>query len=93
MVVIGTFEPKNLDGTFGPAVDFETYFEAEVEVEMPLNPPFDSAVDTQVTVRLNLGAWFSRPDGTVWDLSAIQGQLVEFEVEMDDGFEIEIDDD
>ena len=93
MVVIGTFEPRNPDGSFGTAQSFQTYFEAEVEIEMPLNPPFDSETDSEITVRLDPSLWFENADGTVWDLAALQNQLVEFEVEMDDGFSIEIDDD
>lgn len=92
MVVVGTFEPKNADGSFGAAVRFETYFEADIEVELILNPPFDTATDSEILVTLNPATWFLRGDGTVWDLSALQGQLVEFELEMDDGWEIEIDD-
>jgi len=92
LVVVGTFEPKNADGTFGAPVDFETYFEAEIEVELDLNPPFDTATDSEIVVRLDPARWFERGDGTVWDLSALQGQLVEFELEMEDGWEIEIDD-
>ncbi len=92
MVVVGTFEPKNADGTFGAPIDFETYFEADIEVELELNPAFDTATDSEILVTLNPAAWFVRGDGTVWDLSALQGQLVEFDLEMDDGWEIEIDD-
>jgi hypothetical protein len=93
MVVVGTFEPKNQDGTYGDPVDFTTYFEAEVEIELDLNPPFDSATDSEITVNLNLESWFKLPDGTVMDLAALQGQLVELEVDGEDGFEVEIDDD
>jgi len=92
MVVVGTFEPKNPDGTFGDPVPFTTYFRAEIEVEMTLSPPFDSATDTQIAVTLDPAAWFQRQDGTVMDLSALQDQLVEFEAEMEHGIEAEIDD-
>ena len=93
LVVIGTFEPRNPDGSLGAAEAFTTYFEAEVEVEIDLVPPFDTDTNTEISVRLNPEAWFVNPDGTVWDLAALQGQLVEFEIEMEDGFEIKIDDD
>lgn len=89
MVVVGTFTP---DG--GTARDFTTYFEAEIEVEMDLPPLVvtdGSSVDLVVT--LDPAAWFERSDGTVWDLSAIQDQVVEFELEFDDGLQVEIEDD
>ena len=52
--------------------------------------------DKIVTVTVDPLAWFIRPDGTVLDLSQFDfdatGQVVEFEVEMEDGFtEIEFD--
>jgi hypothetical protein len=92
MVIVGTFEPKNPDGSFGAAQSFETYFEAEIEVEFDLIPPFDTATDTDITIVLHPDMWFGLPDGTVMDLAALQGQLLEFELEFEDGLEIEIDD-
>ncbi len=67
-----------------------TPLEGEVEVEVDLNPPFDSVTDREITVRLEPAAWFTRLDGTVWDLSAMQDQLVEFEFELEHGFEAQI---
>ena len=42
-------------------------------------------------VELLLDRWFLRGDGTVWDLSSIQDDLVEFDLEIDDGVELEIE--
>lgn len=90
MVVVGTFTPTDED-----AVDFTTYFEAEIEVEMELDPPLEivegSSVDLVVT--LDPAAWFQLSDGTVWDLSAIQDQLVEFELDFEDGMDVEVEND
>jgi hypothetical protein len=90
MVVVGTFTPAG-----GSAEDFTTYFEAEIEVEMELDPPLEVVDGTSVdlVVTLDPAVWFERSDGTVWDLSAIQDQPVEFELEFDDGMEVEVEDD
>lgn len=100
LVVIGTFTPKDADGMLGTAVPFETYFEAEIEVEMDLDPVLeikDEAVvgGGAITIYLLPDRWFTRTDGTVWNLAELQDELVEFELEIEDGFklEIEIDDD
>jgi hypothetical protein len=91
MVVEGSFTP-----TGGTAVDFRTYFEAEIEVELDLDPPLEITDATRsVMVELNPAAWFMAPDGSVTDLSAFDfpttGTLVEFELELEDGLEVEID--
>ncbi len=76
----------------GDIREFRVYLEAEVDVEMDLNPPlvineFDEEV---LVVSLAPGLWFSRGDGTVLDLSPwnyIAGSdLPELEVEIEDGF-------
>lgn len=88
IVVIGTFTP-----TGGDPVDFTTYFEAEIEVELefdiPLTVPDDS--NDGIMIALHPELWFTRSDGTVMDLSQLQNQVVEFEVELEDGFELEFD--
>ena len=74
-------------------------FEAEIEIEMEFDPPLvilEEDPEKVVIVTVDPVAWFTLPDGTVLDLSpfdfAATGQLVEFEVEMEDGFtEIEFD--
>jgi len=92
MLVVGTFTP-----TGGEAVAFRVYFEAEVEVELDIDPPLVvGASGGTVNVALDPAAWFKRADGTVVDLSAwdfaTTGEVIEFELEMEDGFELEIDD-
>lgn len=91
MVVEGTFTPNG-----GSPTTFRTYFEAEIEVELDLDPPLEiSEGSRSVMVELVPTAWFMEPDGTVTDLSAFDfemtGTLVEFELELEDGFEVEID--
>lgn len=85
MVVTGTFTP-----TGGTARPFTTYFRAEVEVEMPIDPPLVVPADggsPTVTVHLDPTRWFKRSGGRVLDLSALDGRLLEFEAEMHVGFE------
>lgn len=95
MLVTGTFTP-----TGGAAQAFRVYFEAEVEIELELSPPVtvtDDGSGATFTVNIDPAFWFSRPDGTVMDLAALDfdetGAVVEFEAEIEDGFtEIEFDD-
>ena len=89
MVVTGTWTP-----TGGAEVSFETYFDADIEVEMDLVPALTVAggvATGDLTILLNPAAWFLRTDGTVWNLKEIEGQLVDFELEIEDGFDLEID--
>lgn len=96
MLVVGTFTP-----TGGEAIAFRAYFEAEVEIEMDILPPvtvFDDDGVARFTVRIDPAAWFTRGDGTVLNLAELDydatGAVVEFEVEIEDGFtRIEFDDD
>lgn len=96
MLAIGTFTP-----TGGTPVPFRVYFAAEVEIEMDLVPPVTVADDgsgATFTVNIDPALWFTQADGTVMDLSTLDydttGSVVEFEVEMENGFtEIEFDDD
>ncbi|MFB6097955.1 MAG: hypothetical protein ABEK84_02370 [Salinibacter sp.] len=96
MVATGTFTP---DGDTSRS--FTTYFEAEIEVEQKLEPPLevtDEGLSTSLTVKLDPTQWFSRNDGTVWNLSQFDygstGKLVEFDAEFEDGVsEIEAGDD
>ena len=89
MVVTGTWTP-----TSGSAVDFETYFDADIEVELDLVPVLtvaDGVASRELTILLRPDVWFLRADGTVWNLKDREGQLVDFELEIEDGFELEID--
>ena len=80
---------------------FTTYLEAEVEVELELSPPLEVTADgpsRSITVKLDPTLWFSRADGTVWNLAtenyADTQSLVEFEAQFENGaVEIEIDND
>ena len=94
MLAVGTFTP-----TGGEAIPFRVYFEAEVEIEMDLVPPVTvtEADGGTFTVTLDPAFWFGRPDGTVWNLAQLDydatGSVVEFEVEIENGFvEVEFDD-
>lgn len=85
LVVVGTFTP-----TDGEASDVRAYFEAEIEIEQEFDPPRALSENESITVMVDPGFWFRRPDGTVLDLSEFDfetmGRVLEFEVEMEDGF-------
>jgi hypothetical protein len=94
--IVGTFTPNG-----GDAQPFEVYVDAEIEVERELDQPLVVEEDTPgaeaIVVEVDPRAWFQRGDGTVWDLSQFDweqtGILLDFEVELDDGFmQIEVED-
>jgi len=94
-LVVGRFE----SGT--NSTEFRVYLEAEIELERDLVPPLivgeEGSTGTDLTVDIRPDIWFSLPDGSVMDLSLYDydatGQVLEFELEMENGFlEIEIDD-
>ncbi|MFO7892490.1 MAG: hypothetical protein R6U63_02045 [Longimicrobiales bacterium] len=83
MVVSGQYVPDT-----GDAQPFTVYFAAEIEIEMVLDPALEIPANDALTINVDPSAWL-----TGFDLLAADGQLVEFELEMEDGFvEIEIDD-
>lgn len=89
LMVEGTFTP-----TGGTAAPFRAFFEAEIEVELEFEPALDLTAETgtrTVTIEIDPGRWFGRPDGTLLDLSQLDfastGRVLEFEVEMEHGFE------
>lgn len=92
--VEGSFTP-----TGGEARQFVVYIDAEVEVELDLSPPLQvgEGATEGLDVVLSPERWFVLEDGSVLDLSAFDfsttGELIELEVEIEDGFEVEIDDD
>lgn len=92
VLATGRFAPANGDAPR----DFRVFFEAEIEIEREFSPPLDltdGPTSPAVTVRVDPAVWFEKPDGTVMDLSTVDGELIEFEVEIEDGFrEIEFDD-
>lgn len=95
MLVIGSFTP-----TGGEPVPFRVYFEAEIEIEMDLVPPVvidGSGGAASFTVRIDPGLLFRTSNGTVRNIAELDytrtGQVVEFEVELENGIsEIEFDD-
>jgi hypothetical protein len=83
MLVTGTFTP-----TGGAPRSFRVFFEAEIEIEVGLNPPLtvtETSATSDVSVLLDIPALF-KTGATVMDLSQSNGQLVEFEVKIRDGF-------
>ncbi len=92
MRIEGTFTP-----TGGVAQPFVAYFDAEVEVEkMFATPLVIDETSAGVTIDLRLDLWFKNGNGTVRNLAlsncATTCPLIEFEVEMENGFEVEFDD-
>ena len=84
MLVTGTFTPA---GGGAPRA-FRVFFEAEIEIEVGLNPPLtvtEGSADRQVSILLDVPAIF-RTGGNVVDLSAMNGQLVEYESRLRTGF-------
>lgn len=94
MVVSGSFISSNGDTT-----DYMIFAEAEVEIELEFNPPLEiseNSIDKLLRINIDPVSWFTRPDGTVLDLSVYDytttQNVLEFEVEIENGFkEIEID--
>jgi hypothetical protein len=87
-MVSGTFESVATG-----LVSFRVFLDAEIEIERDLIPPLvvgaDGVVNADLTVDIRPDIWFTRLDGSVmelqdydWDLT---GQLLEFELEMEDG--------
>ncbi len=96
VLVVGSFQPVG-----GNATPFRVFLKAEIEVELDLIPNLvvgeDGAASLDLVVDIQPHIWFTNGDGTVmplteWDYDATQ-ELLEFELEMEDGFtKIEIDD-
>ena len=89
MVVTGTWTP-----TDGLAVRFETFFRADIEVELDLVPVLtveNGTASRDLTILLLPASWFLRADGTVWNLKELEAELVDFDLEIEEGFELKID--
>lgn len=84
-------------GTFTPEGDpepvaFETYVEAEIEIELEPSPPLvvdDSGSEVEL-LTVDLSLWFRRGDGSVvdlsrWDYEGEDTEIPELEVEIEDG--------
>lgn len=89
LMVEGLFLPAG----GGDAQPFRAFFDAEIEVEMSLNPPVlvtADGADRVLTVEVRPERWFQRSDGTVVDLSTLDfettGRVAELEVELEHGF-------
>ena len=91
MTIAGEFTP-----TGGTPQPFRVYFRAEIEVARALVPSL--VIDegsSGLTIELRPDIWFKNSNGTVRDLSqlnyATTNTLVEFEVEFEEGIEVEVD--
>jgi hypothetical protein len=87
-LVTGSFTP-----TGGSSVDFRVFLKAEIEIEMELVPNLvveGGVASRALTVDIDTDIWFTSANGSVLDLSQYDydatGQLLEFDVEMEDGF-------
>lgn len=81
-----------VEGDFN-GTPFRVYFNAEIEMEMDLVPALtvsDTIASRSLSVNVLPTLWFKKADGTVADLSrydyATNGQLIEFELEIEKGF-------
>lgn len=81
MVVHGTFTP-----TGGTAQPFTVFFRARVQIEKPLDPPITIPGTTAITIDFDPSQLF-RVGQNVLDLARLNGQTVELEAEMANGFE------
>ena len=80
MVVKGVFTPTN--GTPRP---FIVYFNADVEIKQRFEEPLIVEDGGGITVRIDPAKWFEIGN-RVRDLSALNGQLVNFDIEIKNGF-------
>lgn len=96
MMIVGSFAPST-----GGSVDFRTFVDAEIEIEMDLVPNLviaeDGSASRELTVNVRPDIWFTREDNTVvplhlYDFVQTQRLLEDLEVEMENGF-IEIEHD
>ena len=89
VLVAGTFIP-----TGGAAVAFRVFLKAEIEIEMDLQPNLvvadDGTSSRQLTVDIAPHLWFLQASGEVLELPLYDWdstqQLLEFDVELEDGF-------
>lgn len=96
MLIIGSFITANND-----TLPFKTYAEADIELEFELTPPLmigENAPESVLRVQIEPHQWFRSSNGQVMDLTIYDytstRRLLEFEVEIENGFRsIEVDDD
>ena len=94
MRIVGTFDAN--DGS-GPQ-PFDVYLEISAEIERELNPPLvvtDSAQDVNVTVEIDVAAWFQGAGGLIdpRDLAIDDDLIDDLEDTIEDSFEAFEDDD
>lgn len=82
MVVHGTFTAAGST----TAQPFTVYFDAEIEVEMELQPPVTVPGAGTLTVHVDAAAWF-KPGAQVVNLAALDGRTVEFHSQFRDGID------
>lgn len=88
LLVTGTFTPEG-----GEPTSFRVFFDAEVKMEMALDPPavIADGQDADFTVHLDPAAWFRDGMGGVRDLAALDfdttGQVAQLQVEVENGFQ------
>lgn len=83
MLVVGTFTP-----TGGQPRAFRVFIEAEIEVEVGLDPPLvidANSTSRDVSILLDVPSLF-RSGGNVLDLSQQNGRMIELEQEIESGF-------
>ena len=85
LVVAGTFTP-----TGGAPRPFVAFFDAEIKVELELDPPLVIEGESgTIDIQIDPSAWFVDGDGVI-DLSAFDfaetGEVLEFEAKFEDGF-------
>lgn len=86
-LVTGTFTPRT-SGQLGTPRPFRVFIEAEIEVEVALDPPLVIDAGSQarsVSIELDPAALF-RVGGNVIDLSQLNGRMIELELEVERGF-------
>ena len=94
-MIQGNFEPAG----GGVARTFRVFLDAELEVEMPLDPPLvvmDGDASRVITVEVHPELWFRRFDGSVLDLSGLDFDRTGWVVRLDPfgrGFQRGDDDD
>lgn len=94
MVVVGSFTPTGESD----AQDFRAYFEAEIEVELDLIPSLEvtgEGLIRNLIIEVSPERWFLQADGTVLDLASLDfartGLLIDFDPEIKDGFDLQIE--
>jgi hypothetical protein len=77
----------------GEARSFRTFFDAEIKVEVDLDPPLvvsDDGASRLITIEFRPDLWFRRIDGSVVDLSGFDfartGRVVRIDLSIENAF-------